>query len=361
MNGRRPALGRQPPMPKKRASSRSIVGLDIEPGHIAAAQVRAGGGLNLERAASAALAPGVVRDGEFADVEALADALRALFSAHKLPKRVRLGVANQKIVVRTVHLPPLEDPKEIEAAIRFQAQEHIPMPLDQAVLEHQLLGTVDTPDGPRSLVLLVAARRDMIARVIAAAKGAGLRPEGVDLSAFAMIRALQAEQGADGTVLYLSVGGMVNLALADAGRCLFTRVVPGGTELLAQELAERRGLTLEHAHGWLAHTGLDDDPDALDGDPAIVSEARSVLADGVRRIGDEVRNSLDFYRMQDAGTAVDRAVLTGPAVSIPGFADAIGREIGVAVSRGVASGAVEGVEPGRLVVAAGLAVEGAQA
>jgi type IV pilus assembly protein PilM len=344
-------------MPRKRASSRSVVGLDIEPGHIAAAQVRADGALSVQRAAAAVLEPGVVRDGEVADVEALSAALRDLFSAHKLPKRVRLGVANQRIVVRTVHLPTLEDRKEIEAAVRFQAQEHIPMPLEQAVLEHQILGTVDTPEGPRLLVVLVAARRDMIERVIAAAKGAGLRPEGVDLSAFAMIRALQAQGGAAGTVLYLSVGGMVNLALADSGRCLFTRVVPGGTELLAQELAERRGLTLEHAHGWLTHTGLDDDPGTLDGDPEIVDEARSVLADGVRRIGDEVRNSLDFYRMQDAGTAVDRAVLTGPAAAIPGFAAALGREIGVPVSPGTVAGAVDGIDPGRLVVAAGLAVE----
>ena len=64
------------------------------------------------------------------------------------------------------------------------------MPLEQAVLEHHSLGIVDTPDGPRTRVVLVAARRDMIDGLLAAIRSAGLRPEGIDLSAFAMIRAL---------------------------------------------------------------------------------------------------------------------------------------------------------------------------
>src|SRR5205807_211388 len=122
-------------------------------------------------------------------------ALRSLFDDHKLPKRVRLGVANQRIVMRTLDLPPLADPKQIAAAVRFQAQDQIPMPLDQAVLEHQVLGTVETPDGPRTRVMLVAARRDMIDKLLQAATSAGLRPQGIDLSAFAMIRALHQDGG----------------------------------------------------------------------------------------------------------------------------------------------------------------------
>src|SRR5215211_5808942 len=135
----------------KARKGKVLVGLDIEPGHVAAAEVKASGGtLQVVRAATAALDPGVVRDGEVADVEALAETLRAMWAQHKLPKRVRLGVANQRIVVRTVDLPPVEDPKELEAAVRFHAQDHIPMPLDQAVLEHQPLGIVETPEGPRA-------------------------------------------------------------------------------------------------------------------------------------------------------------------------------------------------------------------
>jgi type IV pilus assembly protein PilM len=340
-------------------ASKTVVGLDIEPGYVAAVQ-SSGQGVSVERAAFAPLAPGVVRDGEVVDVETLAGVLRAMFAEHKLAKRVRLGVANQRIVMRTIDLPPLTDPKAIASAVQFQAQEHIPMPLEQAVLEHQTLGTVETVDGPRTRVVLVAARRDMIDRLLDATNRAGLRPHSIDLSAFAMIRALH-RPGATGTTVYVNVGGITNLAIAVGTTCVFTRVIPYGIESVAGELAERRGLTLEHAHGWLKHVGMLTPVEDVDGDSDIVLEARSVLTDGVRRIGDEVRNSLDFHVMQEGSSPVERVVLTGPAVAIPGFSDQIGQQIGSPVELGLVTeaqaGGFGGIDAGRLAVAAGLAVD----
>jgi type IV pilus assembly protein PilM len=351
-------------MASPRTAGATFVGLDIEPGFIAAAQVRIGNdGLTVERSACAPLAPGVMRDGEVADAEALAEALRELFRANKLGKRVRVGVANQRIVVRIVDLPPLTDAKQIAAAVRFHAQDHIPMSLDQAVLEHQSLGLVDTAEGQRTRVVLVAARRDMVERFHTALRQAGLRPAGIDLSAFAMIRALHRDE--PGATLYVSVAGMTNLALAEGTTCVFTRVVPGGVEALAAELAERRGLTLEHARGWLTHIGLSAALETIDGDPEIVSEGRRVLEEGVRRIADEVRNSLDYYRTQANALSADHAILTGSAVAIPGFAEELGAAIGLQMERGVVAEARPGVygevEGARMTVAAGLAIEQAVA
>jgi type IV pilus assembly protein PilM len=342
-----------------RSVGKTIVGLDIEPGYVAAVETRAGQ-FAVERAASAPLAPGVVRDGEVVDVDSLAAVLKAMFAEHKLSKRVRLGVANQRIVMRMLDLPPITDAKEITSAIRFQAQEHIPMPLEHAVLEHQTIGPVETPDGPRTRVVLVAARRDMIERLLEATRKAGLRPQGIDLSAFAMIRALH-RSGERTPTLYVSVGGMTNLAVATGPNCVFTRVVAHGAESIAGELSERRGLTLEHAHGWLKHVGLQLPIGDIDGDPEIVIEARNVLTDGVRRIADDVRNSLDFHGMQEGAARAERAVLTGPAVAIPGFADQFGQELGIPLELGIVSegrsGGLGGVDAGRLAVAAGLTID----
>jgi type IV pilus assembly protein PilM len=340
-------------------AGKNLVGLDIEPGYIAAVQ-GSSGRVAVERAAYAPLAAGVVRDGEVADVETLATALRELFAEHKLNKRVRLGVANQRIVMRTIDLPPLTDPKEIASAVRFQAQDHIPMPLEQAVLEHHPLGTVETVDGTRTRVVLVAARRDMIDRLLEAATRAGLRPQGVDLSAFALIRALH-RPGAEGTVGYVSVGGITNLAIASGTTCVFTRTIAHGTESVAGELAERRELTLEHARQWLQHVGLEEPIDEIEGDREIVLEARSVLSDSVRRIGAEIRNSLDFHLMQEGSAAAERVVLTGPAVAIAGFSDQLGEQIGLPLEVGLvptaSPGDLAGSEAARFAVAAGLTVE----
>jgi type IV pilus assembly protein PilM len=216
-------------------AGKAIIGLDIEPGYVAAVEGRPGR-VAVERAATAPLAPGVVREGEVLDIDTLAGVLKKLFSEHRLGRKVRVGVANQRIVMRTLDLPPLTDPKEIESAIRFQAADHIPMPLEQSVLEHHSLGVVDTADGPRTRVVVVAARRDMIDKLLEATRRAGLRPTGIDLSAFAMIRALHRPGTVDAT-LYLSVGGMTNLAVAVGNVCVFTRIVAHGAEPMAQELA----------------------------------------------------------------------------------------------------------------------------
>ena len=86
---------------------------------------------------------------------------------------MRVGVANQRTVLRTLELPPVTDRKELAAAVDFQAQDQVPMPLNNAVLDFHPLGIVDTPAGPRQRVVLVAAQRDMIERLLAAVRRRG--------------------------------------------------------------------------------------------------------------------------------------------------------------------------------------------
>jgi len=364
-----------------------VIGLDIDPGHVVAAEVSVNGGLSVRRAAAATLAPGVVRDGEVVDVDALSETLRTLFAEHKLGRRVRLGLANQRVMVRTMELPHLPDRDDFAAAVRFGAQDEIPMPMDSVVLDFHSLGIVETPGGPRERVLLVAARRDMVDRLLSAVSAAGLRAEGVDLSAFALIRALR-PAGADPgeRVLYLSVGGLTNLALAEGQKCLFTRILGGGLEAMAAAVAERCVMPVLEARTLLRDTGLIDTGEAA-GAPAVSSEvhqafevavaseaiapgesvlgpgaliARQVLGEGVRQIATEVRNSLDYHLALGPGSSVGRVVAAGTALEIPGFRDTLESEIGLPVTLGEVAesspGAAGGLPLSRLAVATGLAV-----
>lgn len=347
-----------------RARTSTCVGLNIEPGLAAAAQVSINGAIAVRDGGLAALDPSVLREGEVADADALAEALRALWREHpQLDKRVRIGVANARIVVRTILLPPIEDRQQLATAVRFQAGDEIPMALDANVWDFHSVGVVDTPEGPRQRIVLVAARRDMVDAVLGAARAAGLKPQGIDLSAFGMLRALRPPGSSGAPELYVSVGGLTNLAAAGTdGVCGFTRVAGGGLEGLAVELAARRELTLDDARTWLRRVGLEGDAATIDGDAGVVADARAVLADGVRRIGAEVRASLDFHHGQvDDAPEVERVVLTGPAVAVPGFASALEAEVGVGVESRVVAGAqgasLSPLDAGSLSVAAGLAVE----
>jgi type IV pilus assembly protein PilM len=346
---------------KKRSSKQAaVVGLDLDPGHIAAAEVTVNGSLSLKRGAVAPLRPGILRDGEVADVRALAEALKAFFAEHGLSNRVRLGIANQRIVVRTFDLPPLQDDKALAAAVKMQAPDHIPMPMDEAIVDWQSLGTVESPGGqPRTRVVVVAVRREMVDRLVAAGQEAGLKLEGIDLSAFGMVRALAGGQRADGAALYVSVGGLTNVAVANASGCLFTRAATGGIDAMVQTLSERRGLTHEHSHQWLGHVGLLAPLEAVEGDADLVSAARSVLEEGVHQLADTVRNSLNFYRMQESAEQVEKGVVTGPAVAIPGLVESLSEQLRLPLEPAVVASQDEAVDLARLTVAAGLAVEDA--
>jgi type IV pilus assembly protein PilM len=344
-----------------RIRTRTLVGLDIEPTYLAAAEVAVNGAIAVRRAVLCPLEPGIMRDGEVTDREGLAEAVRELFREHKLPKRVRLGVANQRIVVRTIDLPPVAEGKELDTALRFHAQDHVPMPLDQAVLDYRSLGIVPTADGQRTRVVLVAARRDMVEHLVSAARMGGVRPQAVDLSAFAMVRALAGGAPTDTGVLYLGVGGISNLAIAAGRQCLFTRTIPGGLEAMVAALAERRGMTLEHARGWLSEVGLATPVESVEGDPEVVAVARTVLDEGLHRLLDGVRNSLDFYGSQPDAPGVSQLVLTGPGLTVPGLAEGLGEALGLPVRAGTVAQAQPGaVAPGAepcVAVAAGLAIE----
>ncbi len=182
----------------RRSSGAGLVGLDIQPGYVAAVQADVNGSIAVRAAAGMPLPPDTIREGEVLDESLLSETLRSLFREGTLEKRVRIGVANQRTVLRMLELPPVTDRKELAAAVRFQAEDQIPMPLSNAVLDFQSLGTYDTPNGERQRVVVVAAQRDMVEKLLSAVRAAGLRPEGVDLSAFALIRSLYRSGGGRG-------------------------------------------------------------------------------------------------------------------------------------------------------------------
>jgi type IV pilus assembly protein PilM len=364
-----------------RSRGATLVGLDIQPGYVSAVQARVNGSIVVQRAAGAPLPSDTVREGEVLDGDALAETLREMFRDSKLDKRVRVGVANQRTVLRTMELPPLSDGKELAAAVRFQAEDQMPMPLDNAVLDFHALGVIDTPAGPRQRVIVVAAQRDMVERLLSSVRAAGLRPEGVDLSAFALIRSLhRADEDHSGRVLYLNIGGLTNMAIAEGTVCRFTRVIGGGLESMAADIAERNSIKLTEARELLAAVDLDAPSpasaplyadtaqhDDASSDPVPVVprkpgiDVRPVLSSGVREIAGEVRNSLDFHRSQDGGGEVSSIVLSGSALQISGFARALQGElrvplipqtVGVLDERSAGSVSAE-----RLAVATGLAVE----
>ncbi len=300
----------------RKTSDRGSIGLDIDGRYLAAAQVNGG---RVTRCASQNLPEGLVRDGEVSDPEVLGQHLKSFASAAGLPRNVRLGVANQQIVVRVVELPRIEDDKQRDAAVRFQASEAIAMPLDEAVLDHQIAGFTTAADGtPRMQVVLVAARRKMIETLLEAVKAAGLKAEGVDLDAFALVRALavDTEEEDPRARVFCHLGGVTNLAVAVGANCFFTRPL----------------------------SAIWDEEDAGS------------------RLADEIRLSIDYYMTQPQAKPVGEVVLSGPGSADGQLVESLETHLGMPVQVPAPLGALDGSvlgpteDPHRYTVAAGLSL-----
>jgi len=210
--------------------AKETVGLKIGASYLSAAAIEVNGSARLVQIAREPIPRGIVAGGEVKDVVALTEALKFFFKRHGLSKRnVRIGIANNRIGVRTIELMGIEDPKQVANAVRFRAQEALPIPVDQALLDYQVLG--DTVEGGQSKkrVLLVVAYRELVDAYSTACRAAGIKLAGVDLEAFALLRALMPPEepsGEKSALVAVTMGSeRSTLGVSDGQSCEFARVI----------------------------------------------------------------------------------------------------------------------------------------
>jgi type IV pilus assembly protein PilM len=159
--------------------------------------------------------------------------------------------------------------------------------------------------------------------------------------------------------LYCNLGDVTNLAVARGSACLFTRISAFGVEGIAQRLAERRQLTLEHARQWLAHVGLERPVENIDGEPEHVAEARQCLEDGAAKLADELRLSLEYYGAQEDSVAIEGIIACGPGATIPGLVERMQQSLGYpfTIATPAPLGHLDELSAARLTLSYGLALE----
>lgn len=319
----------------------AALGVDVGTGAIKVAEVRRSGrGIELVRYGIAATPAGAVEEGTILDDGAVAASLAALLRSARIRQRQAVvSINGPNVLARILRLPPIPE-EEVKEAIRWEAERHLPFPVEEAVLDAQVVGEV-TEGGQRQLeVLLAAAPEAMAMTSLRVLEGAGLRAAAIELSALAMVRALTMRALPD-TV------AMVNLGASTTE----VAIVRAGVPQLTRTLAEGVGNLLR---GMAA---------ASAGGAAVPAAALSGVLDTLTT---QLRRSFDFYRAQYGGRPVDRILLCGGGAHA-GSLDrhlALEMEIPVAVaspldgihlSRRLDAETVERVAP-QLVTAVGLAL-----
>ena len=353
--GRKPKA-EQPPKEQRRKADKApkakrhtsvgrkkkLVGLKVGASQIAAAQVVNNGGAQVMQVAREDLEHGVVVGGELRDPDTLASELRQFFKKNRLPRQnVRLGISNNRIGVRMFEIGGIEDTKQLANAIRYRAQEVLPIPLEEAVLDYHILGEETDGEGhTKHRVLLVVAYRDLVERYTAACKKAGIRLAGIDLEAFAILRALAPEsegaaEAGNSALVVVSVGhDRTTFAVSDGKACQFTRVLDWGGASLNTGIARALDLAPSEAEPIKLSLSLAEPsiPAGLTSDQA--DKVRDAVVQALHTFARELVSSLQFYQSQPSSLGIGEIVLTGGTAHLPGFAAELAKLIGVRVRVG---------------------------
>lgn len=341
--------------------ARTLVGLDIGSSGLRAAEFSTGHRrLRLRKFAQVELPPGVVRAGSVVDPDALTSAIAELWSIGGFrSKTVALGVANAGVLVRQMDLDWMA-PGDFGKALRYQVEDALPMPVDDANLDYHLLDDLQVEDeGGASRrvarVLLVAAAREMVDAFVGAVDRAGLRAVSVDIVPFALVRsAMTSSRSADEAApleALIDIGfDVVTVVVHQGGQPRYVRMLPGvGSDAITQAIQKRYDWTWEEAErtkvvvGLPGHSALKPDVPRADG---LDHPVQRIVAAEAEALGAEIATTLDYVRDADRQDLA-RVLLAGAGSRLGGLTQLFEERLGVPVERMTLTERVRGPRGGR--------------
>jgi type IV pilus assembly protein PilM len=344
---------------------KQVVGLSIGASQLSAAVIVNNGRPKLVKTAHHALPPDVVAGGEVRDSETLSNEIAAFFTEADLPrKNVRLGIGSSRTGVRVFERPEVDDPRQLANAIRFRAYETLPIPIEEAMLDYHVVEEQNMPDR----VLLAVAYRDLVDRFAATCTAAKIELVGIDIEAFALLRAVGGEpmaagQRAEAARVAVSIGhDRTTVAVSDGRLCEFTRVLDwGGARVTA---AIERALDVDAAEAEQVKRSLDLSNQTPD-EPA--DERTNRATEAARRevngLARELASSLHFYQDQPDSLGFAEITITGGGAHLQGLAEQLEELVGISVrvadpfARVGSNGGGSNGQDGALAVAIGLGIE----
>lgn len=300
---------------------KTIVGVDIGSTTIRAVELGdpAKPRPTLLRYAEVPLTEGAVSRGEVLEPETVGFLLKELWSVGGFKtKRVVLGMGNQRVLARDLSVPSAPRAR-IRESLPFVAQEMLPVPVQDALLDFYPVSESMTESGPMTHGLLIAAVKDAVLGNVKAVQSAGLTPVEVDLIPFALERLLLARPRVAGTVALIDVGASTtSVVVAAHGVPQFVRIISAGGGDLTAGLAGRLEIPLEEAERLKRLHGIAPDLSRPEG-----HAVSTVVMELVGELLVSVRNTIAYYSNTRPSQPVESIVLTGGGSQLPGFVTAV--------------------------------------
>lgn len=298
-----------------------VIGVDMGTTHIRAAEVElsgkpGGGGIlgTLQSFAEVPTPVGAVGDGEVLEVQTVASLLKQLWSKGKFShKQVVIGVGSPRTVVREMEVPAMPM-GQLRTSLPFQVAEILPMPTDEALLDFYPTEYREAEGQQFLRGIMTAVSKSSVANTILAVETAGLRPQGVDLTAFAIQRAMSVGDYSRQIVAFVDIGARVTtVVISVGGEPRLIRILPAGSQDATDAVASAMQVPASDAEQFKRTVGV-----AADGPPEH-KLARDAVMQSTRQLVEGVRNTFVYFGGNNPGQGVQHVVLTGGGAYTPGL------------------------------------------
>jgi len=256
------------------------------------------------------------------EMASLAQVIKKLCSEARVSsKEAVISIPEPLAFTRTIKFPPLTD-SEISSAIKWEAEQYIPIPINEAIIQHTILKrNENAATGAGVIVLLVAAPRLIVEKYVKVVQMAGLTPMAVETELIALTRSLAP---IDKTVLLADLGGSsTNLAIASHGLLSFSRSLPIAGDAFTRAVSQTLSITPQQAEEYKKAYGLSSSQ--LEG------KIKGALDSIVRLVADEIKKAVNYYLTEEKGEMPTSLVMSGGSSGMPEMISALSDIVGMEV------------------------------
>ncbi|HEY4002130.1 MAG TPA: type IV pilus assembly protein PilM, partial [Candidatus Xenobia bacterium] len=293
-----------------------VGGLDIGTSSIKIAQVnKEKNTLQLHRVNMGPSPAMAIKDGQIVDARVLGDAIKQLVSQSKLNlQRVVGTVSGQSVVIRPINMTAMTD-KELQNAIKFEAERYLPYSVADAQIKGMILQKALKEDEKTMEVLLVAAPNDMVRNMQEVIKLAQIQPVAIDLEPFALLRALakNLDPGTfQQTIALINLGAnSSSINIFKGGVLRHNRTINVAGNSFTKAIGQSLNLSFEEAEKIKKEKGVI----RVEKDTAPVAPTTmrifNVINPVLGELVTEIQRSFDYYRSRYRGESVDLVILSG--------------------------------------------------
>ena len=300
------------------------VGIDIGSKTIKVVEFSGSAGKYQLRGAGAVGYPGISIDQntQEQDLAVVASTLRKLFKDVRVhSKNVHLALPESQVFTRILKFPLLND-EEVSNAVKYEVEDYIPIPVAEAVVEHQIVERVEKGNPPKVLVLLTATTRALVEKYAQAVTMAGLNVDSVETSLIAAVRSVAP---VDRSSVIVEVGARsTEIAVAKGVQMYFTRSIPTAGDAFTRAIAQAFNIPAPQAEQYKQTYGFD--PQQLEG------RVRTAMIPVLSIVTEEIKKTIHYYQAETHGESPNTLILSGASASVPNILQIISEAINLEVS-----------------------------